>query len=112
MLIWCRASLQAVEAKEGVKVGSDSVTQASITYQCFFRYYPKLAGMTVSCLAFFVFVLLHCVLTAVPAFKTIASRVLLQMVVQACQHDTKLLVLCTPELSMCEFNALAIRYTV
>ncbi|KAA6421107.1 MAG: pre translocase subunit [Trebouxia sp. A1-2] len=37
---------QAVEAKENVKVGSDSVTQASITYQCFFRYYPKLAGMT------------------------------------------------------------------
>ncbi|DBA97691.1 TPA: hypothetical protein ACH3X3_012580 [Trebouxia sp. C0006] len=37
---------QAVEAKEKVKVGTDSVTQASVTYQCFFRYYPKLAGMT------------------------------------------------------------------
>ncbi|DBA84483.1 TPA: hypothetical protein ACH3X1_006102 [Trebouxia sp. C0004] len=37
---------QAVEAKETVKVGTDSVTQASITFQCFFRYYPKLAGMT------------------------------------------------------------------
>ena len=25
----------------------DSATQASITFQCFFRYYPRLAGMTV-----------------------------------------------------------------
>lgn len=39
--------LQAVEAKEGVDVGEDSVTQASVTFQCFFRYYAKLAGMTV-----------------------------------------------------------------
>jgi preprotein translocase subunit SecA len=28
-------------------VQPDSATQASITFQCFFRYYPRLAGMTV-----------------------------------------------------------------
>lgn len=38
---------QAVEAKEGVPLKGDSMTQASVTYQCFFRYYDKLAGMTV-----------------------------------------------------------------
>ena len=40
-------ALQAVEVKEGLKVNPDSVTQASVTYQCFFRYYERLAGMTV-----------------------------------------------------------------
>ena len=39
--------MQAVEAKEKVPILGDSTTQASITYQCFFKYYPKLAGMTV-----------------------------------------------------------------
>ena len=39
--------LQAVEAKEGLPVEPDSATQASITFQCFFRYYLRLAGMTV-----------------------------------------------------------------
>ena len=39
--------LQSVEAKEGVPLQGDSMTQASITYQCFFNYYDKLAGMTV-----------------------------------------------------------------
>ena len=45
---------QAVEAKEGVPKLGDSTTQASITYQCFFKYYAKLSGMTVglSILAF------------------------------------------------------------
>ena len=39
--------MQAVEAKEGVPLLGDSITQASITYQCFFKYFNKLAGMTV-----------------------------------------------------------------
>lgn len=39
--------MQAVEVKEGLKLNPDSVTQASVTFQCFFRYYERLAGMTV-----------------------------------------------------------------
>lgn len=37
---------QALEAKEGVKVENENQTLASITYQNYFRLYPKLAGMT------------------------------------------------------------------
>ena len=37
---------QAIEAKEGVKVQSESQTLASTTFQNFFRLYDKLAGMT------------------------------------------------------------------
>jgi preprotein translocase subunit SecA len=37
---------QAIEAKEGVEIQSENQTLASITYQNFFRMYPKLAGMT------------------------------------------------------------------
>lgn len=37
---------QAIEAKEGVKVEQESMTQATITFQNFFRLYEKLAGMT------------------------------------------------------------------
>lgn len=37
---------QAIEAKEGVKIQEESKTQATITYQNFFRMYKKLAGMT------------------------------------------------------------------
>ena len=37
---------QALEAKEGVKIESENQTLASITYQNYFRLYPKLAGMT------------------------------------------------------------------
>jgi len=37
---------QALEAKEGVEVESENQTLASITYQNYFRMYPKLAGMT------------------------------------------------------------------
>lgn len=37
---------QAIEAKEGVKIQEESKTQATITYQNFFRRYKKLAGMT------------------------------------------------------------------
>jgi preprotein translocase subunit SecA len=37
---------QALEAKEGVTVQNESQTLASITFQNYFRMYPKLAGMT------------------------------------------------------------------
>ena len=37
---------QAIEAKEGVKIQEESRTQATITYQNFFRMYKKLSGMT------------------------------------------------------------------
>jgi preprotein translocase subunit SecA len=37
---------QAIEAKEGVKIHSESQTLASTTFQNYFRLYAKLAGMT------------------------------------------------------------------
>jgi preprotein translocase subunit SecA len=37
---------QALEAKEGVSIQAENHTLASITFQNFFRLYPKLAGMT------------------------------------------------------------------
>jgi len=37
---------QALEAKEGVPVENENQTLASITFQNYFRMYPKLAGMT------------------------------------------------------------------
>ena len=37
---------QAIEAKEGVKIKSESRTLATITFQNFFRLYNKLSGMT------------------------------------------------------------------
>ena len=37
---------QALEAKEGVEIQNENQTLASITYQNYFRMYPKLAGMT------------------------------------------------------------------
>ncbi len=37
---------QALEAKEGVKIQRENQTLASITFQNYFRLYPKLAGMT------------------------------------------------------------------
>jgi len=37
---------QALEAKEGVKIQRESATYATITFQNYFRMYPKLAGMT------------------------------------------------------------------
>ena len=39
-------SLQAVEAKEGLEIQNESVTLASVSYQAFFRGFPKLAGGT------------------------------------------------------------------
>lgn len=37
---------QAIEAKEGVEIQRENQTLASITFQNYFRMYPKLAGMT------------------------------------------------------------------
>ena len=37
---------QALEAKEGVEIQAENQTIASITFQNYFRLYPKLAGMT------------------------------------------------------------------
>ena len=37
---------QALEAKEGVEIQPENQTLASVTFQNFFRLYPKLAGMT------------------------------------------------------------------
>ena len=43
---WSDGLHQAVEAKEGVKVQAENITQATITIQNYFRMYKKLAGMT------------------------------------------------------------------
>eukprot|EP00803_Ostreobium_quekettii_P009152 evm.model.scf_753.3 EVM.evm.TU.scf_753.3 scf_753:30682-44472(-) len=43
---WSEGLHQAVEAKEGLKIQNESTTLASISYQNFFRTFPKLAGMT------------------------------------------------------------------
>eukprot|EP00887_Chlorella_sp_A99_P001989 scaffold18.g1989.t1 len=43
---WSDGLHQAVEAKEGLPIQNESVTLASISYQNFFRAYPKLGGMT------------------------------------------------------------------
>jgi len=43
---WSEGLHQAVEAKEGVQIQSESRTVASITFQNFFRLYNKLSGMT------------------------------------------------------------------
>ncbi len=43
---WSEGLHQAIEAKEGVAVQKESRTMASITFQNYFRFYKKLAGMT------------------------------------------------------------------
>jgi preprotein translocase subunit SecA len=43
---WSDGLHQAVEAKEGVNIQQESRTYASVTFQNFFRMYPKLSGMT------------------------------------------------------------------
>jgi preprotein translocase subunit SecA len=43
---WSDGIHQAVEAKEGVTIEQESRTLASITFQNYFRFYDKLAGMT------------------------------------------------------------------
>ena len=43
---WSEGLHQAVEAKEGVVIEPENQTMASITFQNYFRMYPKLSGMT------------------------------------------------------------------
>ncbi|MES2137081.1 MAG: preprotein translocase subunit SecA [Pseudomonadota bacterium] len=43
---WSDGLHQAVEAKEGVMIEPENQTLASITFQNYFRMYPKLSGMT------------------------------------------------------------------
>jgi preprotein translocase subunit SecA len=43
---WSNGLHQAVEAKEGVQIEPENQTMASITFQNYFRMYPKIAGMT------------------------------------------------------------------
>ncbi len=43
---WSEGLHQAIEAKEGVKIEQETRSVASITYQNYFKFYKKLAGMT------------------------------------------------------------------
>ena len=43
---WSNGIHQAIEAKEGVQIKQESKTLASVTYQNYFRLYPKLSGLT------------------------------------------------------------------
>ena len=43
---WSNGLHQAVEAKEGIQIEPENQTMASITFQNYFRMYPKLSGMT------------------------------------------------------------------
>jgi len=43
---WSEGLHQAVEAKEGVQIEPENQTMASITFQNYFRMYPKIGGMT------------------------------------------------------------------
>ncbi len=43
---WSNGLHQAAEAKEGVDIQPENQTMASITFQNYFRMYPKLSGMT------------------------------------------------------------------
>ncbi len=43
---WSDGLHQAVEAKEGVQIEPENQTMASITFQNYFRMYPKIGGMT------------------------------------------------------------------
>jgi len=43
---WSEGLHQAIEAKEGVKIEKETRAVASITFQNYFRFYNKLAGMT------------------------------------------------------------------
>jgi len=43
---WSEGLHQSIEAKEGVNIGAETKTMASITYQNYFKFYDKLAGMT------------------------------------------------------------------
>jgi hypothetical protein len=41
---WSDGLHQAVEAKEGLPIQNENITLASVSYQAFFRAFPKLAG--------------------------------------------------------------------
>ncbi len=43
---WSEGIHQAIEAKEGVKIESETRSSGSITFQNYFRFYKKLSGMT------------------------------------------------------------------
>ena len=43
---WSNGLHQAVEAKEGMRIEPENQTMASITFQNYFRMYPKISGMT------------------------------------------------------------------
>jgi preprotein translocase subunit SecA len=43
---WSDGLHQAIEAKEGADIQNETVTLASVSYQNFFRAYPKLSGMS------------------------------------------------------------------
>lgn len=43
---WSEGVHQAIEAKEGVKIEKETRSSGSITFQNYFRFYEKLAGMT------------------------------------------------------------------
>jgi preprotein translocase subunit SecA len=43
---WSNGLHQAVEAKEGAQIEPENQTMATITFQNFFRMYPKISGMT------------------------------------------------------------------
>lgn len=43
---WSEGLHQAIEAKERVTINNETVTLASVSYQNFFRAYPKLSGMS------------------------------------------------------------------
>ena len=43
---WNEGLHQAIESKEGVAIQAENTTQATVTYQNFFRLYSKLSGMT------------------------------------------------------------------
>jgi preprotein translocase subunit SecA len=43
---WSNGLHQAVEAKEGVRIKPENQTLATITFQNYFRMYPKISGMT------------------------------------------------------------------
>ncbi len=43
---WSNGLHQAVEAKEGVRIEPENQTLATITFQNYFRMYPKISGMT------------------------------------------------------------------
>ena len=43
---WSEGIHQAIEAKEGVKIEKETRSSGSITFQNYFRFYKKLAGMT------------------------------------------------------------------